>query len=109
MKHYLLGVEPASGLHMHGYLMTKNPADTEKTLGYMCDQAEKMAAQIGVRFLPLCLVTQLNPKGVKLVRSVATKRPEIKTALAAAKDFHFSAWASTTESDVDDERLWGLH
>jgi len=106
--HYLLGVEPASGLHIHGYLMTKNPADIERVLSYMCNEAEKMATQLGAYFLPICLSTQLDPKSVKLVRSIATKRPAIKTSLARAKEFHFSAWTSVME-DADDERLWSLH
>jgi hypothetical protein len=105
-KHHLLTIKISADVHMHTYLMAPDDrryvaAATNK----MFDQIEKL----GLRPLPIVLVTELNKSGVKVVRATIDKNDdEASQVLATATDFHVSMWMMTGDHP-DNASLMKLH
>jgi hypothetical protein len=107
MEHWLFSVLLRSppNTHLYAYLMGKQEA-IEANCNRMNAICEKVCR---TEMLPAdVLVTMLDANGVKLVREVVSTSRRCKEGLAAATDFHISAWVMPDE-DPRAARLLALH
>ena len=107
MKHYLISVRLTSPpkTHFHSYLMCED----DKFVEQGCSKMSSLCEENGVEIFPAFMVTALDADGIKLVRAVVSAESRrVKEGIAAAKDFHFSAWMMPDE-DPPAEGLLALH
>lgn len=111
VEHYLITIDMAPApAHLHGYLMTNNPADQERLAERMIAFAEKGMKDLGARLmLPIILITRLDQKTARQVRKEVCKRmPDAKATMATATKLHATVWAMTHD-DPWDKTLMELH
>ena len=102
--HYLITAPVLEGVNFHCYLVTNNRSDTLAATDRMFREVEK----IGGHPLGAVAVTDLGDDAEDVRAIVIARSPDKGATLKAAKNYHFSMFA-TAKGDPDDVVLMAIH